>query len=155
MVFSMMKYRNREMAIMKQLEAEDLYQRDALSNLYNRLSLNKYIEEMRKQSIEGIILLDIDNFKSVNDTYGHLAGDKVIEGQKMFTYINAVDDPDVTTVLNKLIDDKAAIESLGNISVTSKVTGVIQDIKIYSTVPTSEMSKSLRKFCEDIYNKEV
>ena len=82
------------------------------------------------------------------------AGDKVIEGQKMFTYINAVDDPDATTVLNKLIDDKAAIESLGNISVTSKVTGVIQDIKIYSTVPTSEMSKSLRKFCEDIYNKE-
>lgn len=82
------------------------------------------------------------------------AGDKIIEGQKLFTYINAVDDPDATTVLNKLIDDKAAIESLGNISVTSKVTGVLQDIKVYSTVSTSEMSKSLRKFCEDIYDKE-
>lgn len=82
------------------------------------------------------------------------AGDKIIEGQKLFTYINAVDDPDATTVLNKLINDKAAIESLGNISVTSKVTGVLQDIKVYSTVPTSEMSKSLRKFCEDIYDKE-
>ena len=82
------------------------------------------------------------------------AGDKIIEGQKLFTYINAVDDPDATTVLNKLIDDKAAIESLGNISVTSKVTGILQDIKVYSTVPTSDMSKSLRKFCEDIYNKE-
>ena len=82
------------------------------------------------------------------------AGDKIIEGQKLFTYINAVDDPDATTVLNKLITDKAAIESLGNISVTSKVTGVLQDIKVYSTVPTSDMSKSLRKFCEDIYDKE-
>ena len=82
------------------------------------------------------------------------AGDKIIEGQKLFTYINAVDDPDATTVLNKLINDKAAIESLGNISVTSKVTGVLQDIKVYSTVPTSDMSKSLRKFCEDIYDKE-
>lgn len=82
------------------------------------------------------------------------AGDKIIEGQKLFTYINAVDDPDATTVLNKLINDKAAVESLGNISVTSKVTGVLQDIKVYSTVPTSDMSKSLRKFCEDIYDKE-
>ena len=82
------------------------------------------------------------------------AGDKIIEGQKLFTYINAVDDPDATTVLNKLINDKAAIESLGNISVTSKVTGILQDIKVYSTVPTSDMSKSLRKFCEDIYDKE-
>lgn len=82
------------------------------------------------------------------------AGDKIIEGQKIFTYINAVDDPDATTVLNKLIDDKAAIESLGNISIAAKVTGLLQDIKVYSTVPTSEMSKSLRKFCEDIYSKE-
>lgn len=78
----------------------------------------------------------------------------VIEGQKLFTYINAVDDPDAEKVLGKLIADKAAIESLGNININSKVTGVLQDIKVYSTVPTSEMSESLKKFVEKTYKRE-
>ena len=78
----------------------------------------------------------------------------VIEGQKIFTYVNAVDDPDAEKVLNKLITDKVAVESLGNININSKVTGVLQDIKVYSTVPTSEMSESLKKFVEKIYRKE-
>ena len=60
-----------------------LASRDALTNLLNR----REMERVLKSSIEqarahktplSVILLDIDHFKSINDTYGHDMGDKVI-----------------------------------------------------------------------------
>ncbi len=56
---------------------------DRLTNLYNRYkldeTLNEYInpEKNCEQHIS-IIIADIDQFKSVNDTFGHLTGDKVL-----------------------------------------------------------------------------
>jgi len=54
--------------------------KDYLTNAYNRA----YLEERLEQLIQvekrafGLILLDIDHFKKVNDTYGHLVGDDVL-----------------------------------------------------------------------------
>lgn len=55
---------------------------DALSGLYNRKKLDKELVFFKKNSERilpyGIIMIDIDFFKKYNDTYGHVAGDRVI-----------------------------------------------------------------------------
>ena len=62
---------------------EQLSITDKLTGIANRSRIddilnNEIKREIRHQSFLGIILLDIDNFKKVNDTYGHLIGDKVL-----------------------------------------------------------------------------
>lgn len=57
--------------------------RDHLTGLYNRRYMEETMERelrrcSRKQLSMGIILFDIDNFKRLNDTYGHLAGDEIL-----------------------------------------------------------------------------
>lgn len=56
---------------------------DGLTGLYNRKEIQRQIEEsLAKVSDErfSLVMLDIDNFKQVNDTYGHQEGDAVIVG---------------------------------------------------------------------------
>lgn len=58
--------------------------KDILTNLYNRRffyeSSAKAIEYAKRNSrLLSIIILDIDHFKHVNDTYGHAAGDDVLK----------------------------------------------------------------------------
>ncbi len=57
---------------------------DPLTGLYNRLKLDEDIahevsRSQRNKSEFSIILLDIDHFKYVNDTYGHLIGDQALK----------------------------------------------------------------------------
>ena len=56
---------------------------DKLTGLFNRLKLDSVLEENIKISKRydktfGVILMDIDFFKNVNDTYGHQLGDTVL-----------------------------------------------------------------------------
>ncbi len=57
---------------------------DPLTGLYNRRHMEIYIEReshraRRQKTVMGIIMLDVDHFKKVNDSYGHEAGDKVLK----------------------------------------------------------------------------
>lgn len=57
---------------------------DSLSGLYNRRFIFQYLDEHISQDQKGeqtlsIFVLDIDDFKIINDTYGHPVGDKVIQ----------------------------------------------------------------------------
>ena len=61
---------------------ERLAARDPLTALYNRRALDvrapRLLEEVSTAQPGALLLIDIDNFKQVNDQYGHTAGDRLL-----------------------------------------------------------------------------
>mgnify|MGYP002743735274 FL=1 len=87
-------------------------------------------------------------------------GKELHEGEVIMSYRAALEDQDATDIINKMVqknagsNSKELMDEIGKIKVKSKVTGKLQDIKVYSTIPTSEMSKSLASFVNK-YNGPV
>jgi diguanylate cyclase (GGDEF)-like protein len=57
---------------------------DALTGLFNRKYLDEYVEKALSQAkrnsiVYGVLMIDIDYFKMVNDTHGHDVGDRAIK----------------------------------------------------------------------------
>lgn len=72
---------------------------DALTGIANRRSFHEALfheiaRANRKSSVFSLIILDIDDFKRVNDTYGHLAGDEVLKDlvKRVSANVRAVDE---------------------------------------------------------------
>jgi len=68
------------------LEAEEryrhLYNHDALTGCYNRYGFNEQLEKAYAVPVPrgvSLLIVDIDHFKRVNDTYGHDMGDEVLK----------------------------------------------------------------------------
>lgn len=74
------------------LEKEELTQeavRDPLTGVNNRLGLRNYLfgqfSNVKNKTLKmGIIFMDIDYFKSINDTYGHETGDEVLKAFALY-----------------------------------------------------------------------
>jgi polar amino acid transport system substrate-binding protein len=66
-----------------QQKLEQLAVTDKLTQLFNRMKLDQVLQQeldraVRYQTPFSLILIDIDHFKSINDEYGHQAGDSVL-----------------------------------------------------------------------------
>ena len=83
---SELEYANHELTYLSEV--------DRLTQLFNRMKLEKVLESELKKSealhtIFSVILMDVDKFKDVNDTQGHITGDEVLKELALILKMNA------------------------------------------------------------------
>jgi diguanylate cyclase (GGDEF)-like protein len=106
MSFSLLEYQNQlELKVAERTKAlNTLSQLDPLTNLYNRRGIELYVQDYMKEWKEdghsfSVITIDINDFKMVNDKYGHSIGDKVLES--------------ISDYLKRIISDKGEVSRWG------------------------------------------
>lgn len=70
--------------VVEQLELRTIAERDSLTGTLTRRAFIAEVDKRialfaRRQRPAALVMIDIDHFKAVNDTYGHAAGDKAIQ----------------------------------------------------------------------------
>lgn len=87
---------------------------DPLTGIMNRSAFEHLTEMMKKSTTPmALVLIDVDKFKSINDTYGHEAGDKVLKkvGKLMNSFFRSDDYPiriggdEFAIIMNDVDDD--------------------------------------------------
>ncbi|RLB20761.1 MAG: diguanylate cyclase response regulator [Deltaproteobacteria bacterium] len=102
---------------------------DSLTGLYNQRHFYSRLREEVKRAARqkhplSVILIDLDNFKWYNDTYGHLAGDELL--QKVGTIIRGLIREDVDTGYRYGGDEFAVILIDADIKAARHIAGRIQ-----------------------------
>ena len=81
-MYALLYLKDIDAQVRKELAQQKAASRDPLTGVYNRKAFQsevcRYMEDPAEAGQGVFILLDIDNFKTVNDQYGHLAGDEVL-----------------------------------------------------------------------------
>ena len=70
--------KTKETVYLREIEHRAYY--DALTNVYNRLAFNEKLHHAISRDQYGLLIMcDLDGFKQINDTYGHLCGDEILK----------------------------------------------------------------------------
>lgn len=77
-------YESQQQLVIVNIELQRLNNMDGLTGLSNRRYLDEYLatewkRTLREQSALSVVMIDVDDFKRYNDTYGHLDGDEVLK----------------------------------------------------------------------------
>lgn len=103
-------------------ELEKYVNYDTLTHLLNRRSMDNYLQAAHRQAQTGqatfcLMMMDIDDFKKVNDTYGHDCGDEVLKyvahtistGVKKNDYVFRWGGEEILVLLNTDFDKAVAV----------------------------------------------
>lgn len=118
---------------------------DPLTKTYNRRTLDTYLQTILEHTEDRAIqmhlfMIDVDDFKSINDTYGHLVGDKVLiflsnllkktlrDGDKVFRYGGE----EFIIILNRITNDgcRLVAERLLELTRNNKLISQKQQISV-------------------------
>lgn len=92
-------------AIKKTKALERRVELDHLTELYNRVYMEWHVSRVMQDQSGYFFALDLDNFKRINDTMGHVAGDQVIRA--FASLLRSVFDP--TALLGRMGGDEFAV----------------------------------------------
>lgn len=120
----------------KKLELSLKYQaeRDLLTGIYNKMTTQRLIEKDLEDHIgmmHSLMIIDLDDFKQINDTLGHVFGDNVLS--------------EVSTRLRMLIDCSSIFGRIGGDEF------VIYLHKVEDTTHVAKIAKEICQMLQDIY----
>ncbi len=151
---------------------------DSLTTIWNRGAIIEMLDRelsraRRDGSSVGILLADIDHFKRVNDTRGHLVGDEVLRavtgrlkgevrsydsvgrygGEEFLILLPGCDNPKLTTKaeqLVKVVERSSIGTSTGTVAVTISIGGIAS-----GDCPHADVNKLLRAADTALYRAKV
>jgi two-component system cell cycle response regulator len=119
---------------------------DTLTGLYNRRYLEAHMQKLLKKNAEskkslGVLYLDIDHFKQVNDTYGHSVGDEILrtfafrlkDSLRSFDLVARLGGEEFVAILPDISDEMALL-------IAERLRRTIADKPIKCNTPQGELS---------------
>lgn len=125
-------------------ELEKINQRDSLLGIYNRKYFFEFLEKnVNQQSCKkfAIAMIDIDDFKKINDTYGHQFGDKIL--------INTAN------VVGSCIDSKDILARYGGEEFILYITDFTTEDSVYNKIEIVRRTLEKSKVSFEGQNKSV
>jgi len=138
--------------------AREVAERDALSGVLTRGAFSARVRErvaMQSDDARNVVaILDLDHFKSINDTHGHPAGDRVLTavgtclrrgvrqhdlvgrygGEEFVLLLNELDLDDAARLVERLLAEFSASEPLPGVRVTFSAGVALFDESLESTI---------------------
>lgn len=167
-LYTIQKQMEKEIDEKKKLEEElsRLVYYDMLTDLFNRVMFREKIDKFIKyrRTDMAVVVLDIDNFKRINDTFGHNEGDRILieladlirQTLKVGEIAARMEGDEFLILYNKINDEEDVKKRIEELQEVVKNNFYIKNLKLYLTISIGvAIYQSDMTATEFIYNANV